>query len=114
MVRMPGGFKLSWPVLVVALTAVDAMTPAQAHAEDPVDSRVYAMTAEVTDTYKSFYPESGNASQIVDKYDVQYKRLSFKNSYAFTGAKRYASQRGTGPKGGWGTVSSWKCEYRVW
>lgn len=96
-------------VLLLALPSVAFGLPESSSPVQP-----FAYVEEVTDTYKSFYPRSGAANQIVDRYGETYKRLEFKNSYAFTGANRYYSEMGNGPRGGYGTISWWRCSYRIW
>lgn len=73
------------------------------------------VTADVLDTYKSFFT-ANHPSENIDCFDQTYKRLSFKTSYSRTGQTILYTGAALSPRGNGmpGFETKYQCTYRTW
>lgn len=113
MKKHSASLRLTSFVLAVAIAAsACALTcvPSTAAAQGPIPC---SMIETVLDCYSSFstanYPDKN-----VNKYDMTYRNLTFRKSYALTGTTCLWTTVGVGPTGVPGYISRMKCEYKTW
>ena len=98
-----------WGAFVVA-ASVALSIPSTAYAASPI---LRAPMADVLDTYCNFKPSSASGSY-VSGFLKTYKKLTYTHSYARLSDSFVESYMGYSPKGDYGNISRYRCNYKVW